>query len=1005
MNGKTRWLILILIAVLTAGCARPSTGPAIYIVRGASACERLAAAELRRYLYLTTGGLAPIREIHSSDGLRAEGLVIDPQARLFGAPGAAEIFTGLGEEGYWLKTVSRGSRRYVLIAGGSALGTLYGAYAFIEKLGVRFYLEGDVVPDERTVFALPDLDEKARPLFARRGIQPFHDFAEGPDWWDEETYKTVLVQLPKLRMNVFGLHTYPEKNPNAEPTVWIGLPGEFDAAGNVTASYPSSYQNTLRSNPGSHNWGYRPKPTSSFHCGAAKLFEGEDFGPEVMSGLMPEPKTPEASNLLFNRTAAMLRGAFTLARRFGVRTCAGMETPLTVPALVAERLSKAGRDPKDLAVVKDLYRGVFLRIMAAYPLDVYWFWTTESWTWSDAGEAEVKAVTDDLQAAVAAAREVKAPFSLATCGWVLGPPSNRSLFDQVLPKEVAATCINREVGKAPVDPSFGRIAGPPSDPSKAAVENLRSKWAIPWLEDDPSLTSPQLWAGRMRRDAVDALTYGCDGLLGIHWRTRILSPNVLALAHAAWDQSWNPSAVKFADIEGPVNGWYVSLLDDIAAGAKNADIYRDVRDRAYGYHLRIPDGTYAVTFQFIEHEFDRKGARVFDIFVQGRRAADKIDIFARAGGKNMAWEAAFPNIVVEDGTLNLDFGDRIHYPSIAGLIVEGKTAEGKAFVKKINCGGGAVAGYEADGAETPRHLPALDFYRDWAANQFGKEIAEEAAAIFARLDGKLPIPVNWTDGPGGVTPDPRPWEEAAPAYAFVDEMAALRPKVRGAGNGERFDYWLRNFESMREIARYRCLWGGYNEALEAVKKIAGESDRALAARERLVPARARMAESLGTIFGHLLATVGNTGELGTIANWEQHLLPPSFEQPGEELEKLLGGEIPEEARLGRDYEGPARFVVPTVRTSLDEGEPLRLKAMILSRDEPAEPTLYWSELGREIYRAVPLRHMARGVYEVELDAPKADIEYYLTARADGKEIVFPATAPAVGQTVVVIRRD
>ncbi|MBM3310354.1 MAG: hypothetical protein FJY80_02485 [Candidatus Aminicenantes bacterium] len=1014
MSRKARYLAVGALVLLAAGCARKGSAPTVYVIRGASAYERLAAAELRRYLYLTTGELVAIREVYSLSQIRAGGLILDSQARLFlddapaksgFEPVSPEVARGLGFEGYWLKTIRQGSRRHLLIAGGSGLGTLYGTYAFIEKLGVRFYLEGDVVPEERAAFVFPDLDEKARPLFARRGIQPFHDFAEGPDWWDEETYKTILMQLPKLRMNVFGLHTYPEKNPNAEPTVWIGLPGEFDAAGNVSASYPSSYQNTRRANPWSHNWGYRPKPTSSFHFGADRLFERDDFGPEVMFGLMPEPASPDESNLLFNRTAAMLRRAFTLARRFGVLTCAGMETPLTVPALVQERLRKAGRDPKEPAVIKELYKGVFQRILAAYPLDVYWFWTTESWTWSDAGEAEIKAVTDDLLTAVAAAREVQAPFSLATCGWVLGPPSNRSLFDQVLPKEVAATCINREVGKAPVDPSFGRIAGPPSDPSLAAAEKLRSKWAIPWLEDDPSLTSPQLWAGRMRRDAVDALTYGCDGLLGIHWRTRILSPNVLALARAAWDQSWDPSPTKFADLEGPVSGWYVALPEKAAVEAKAEGVYRDVRDRAYGYHLRVPDGTYRLTLQFVEHEFDRKNARVFDVFVQEKKAAEKVDLFARAGGRFKAWDAVFPNISVQDGRLNVDFGDRIHYPSIAGLVVEGKTVQGLSYSKKINCGGGAAPGYDPDWPETSRHLPALDLYRDWARNQFGPDAAEEAAAILARLDGKLPNPVNWTDGPGGIAPSPKPWEDVRKAYAFVDEWAALKSKVKGAGFAERFDYWLANFEYMRETARYQCLWADYNTALDEVKKLGSDADKAGAAREKLLPARARMAESLKALMGYLLATVSNTGELGTIANWEQHLVPPSFEKPGEELVKLLGGEIPAEAELSKEYGGPSRFVVPTVRTSLEEGEPLRLKAMILSRETPAEPTLFWREMGTGAFRAVLLEPVARGVYKAEVAAPRADFEYYLTARADGRQIVFPATAPEINQTVIVIRRD
>ena len=80
------------------------------------------------------------------------------------------------------------------------------------------------------------------------------------------------------------------------------------------------------------------------------------------------------------------------------------------------------------------------------------------------------------------------------------------------------SCINRNVGFAPVEPGFANLEG-------------RPQWAIPWLEDDPAMIIPQLWAGRMRRDAADALAYGCTGLLGIHWRTRILGPNVSALAH------------------------------------------------------------------------------------------------------------------------------------------------------------------------------------------------------------------------------------------------------------------------------------------------------------------------------------------------------------------------------------------------------------------------------------------------------------------------------------------
>lgn len=505
MRDRSRGTAIIVLLVLTIcssiGCARKSAAPPdIVIAKDASWHERVAAAEIRRYYYLRTGDLPALREVESFSRVAFPAVAVLEKGGTF-ARGlddaeAASKIAALGPEDYWLKTVPRGSGQAVLVAGGSGPAVLYGAYQLAEKLGVRFFLEGDVVPDGTVENLSLDLDETGHPLFAVRGIQPFHDFPEGPDWWTLENYKAILGQLPKLRMNFLGFHTYPENpskekgaTPNAEPTVWIGREGDFGADGKVLASYPASYQTTARG-----NWGYEAKKTGDFHFGAGLLFERDDFGNDVMAGFSPDPATAEDSNQVFDRAAAVFRGAFTLARRLGVKTCVGAETALTIPDLVKKRLADSGRDPKDPAVVKDLYRGMFKRIAAAYPVDYYWFWTNEGWTWSDASPEAIDSVTTDLAMGIEAWREVAPPFSLATCGWVLGPPSNRTLFDQVLPKDVAMSCINREVGKAPVDPGFSRISG-------------RSLWAIPWMEDDPALTSPQLWAGRMRRDAADALRW------------------------------------------------------------------------------------------------------------------------------------------------------------------------------------------------------------------------------------------------------------------------------------------------------------------------------------------------------------------------------------------------------------------------------------------------------------------------------------------------------------------
>ncbi len=81
-----------------------------------------------------------------------------------------EIFE---EEGYALKTVGRD-----LVIGGNNdgyyKGTLYAAYALLERLGCRWYFPdewGEVVPEQKTI-TVPELDVVSRPDFAVRNVNP-----------------------------------------------------------------------------------------------------------------------------------------------------------------------------------------------------------------------------------------------------------------------------------------------------------------------------------------------------------------------------------------------------------------------------------------------------------------------------------------------------------------------------------------------------------------------------------------------------------------------------------------------------------------------------------------------------------------------------------------------------------------------------------------------------------------------------------------------------------------
>jgi hypothetical protein len=983
--------------------------------------ERLAAREIRRYLYLRTGELVPLV---AADKERSAGRSIilgrkDQPIITMMLKGAGRLGTAvksLQPQQYLLKTVplaSSDGKPVLLIVGGDAVGTLYGAYQFAEQLGVRFYLHGDVVPDRKIGLTLPALDVQGEPLFQTRGIQPFHDFPEGPDWWNTDDYKAIIAQLPKLRMNFIGLHTYPQGGVGPEPTVWIGLKEDVNEDGTVQLSSPSSYMNTLRG-----NWGYAAKKTGDFSFGTAQLFERDDYGPEVMFGAMPVSQSLGERNAVFNRTGQMLKEAFEFAHTLGVQTCVGTETPLTIPNVIKERLISRGKDPNNMAVVREVYEGMFERIARAYPVDYYWLWTPESWTWGNPKDREVQATVDDLTAAIEAAKNVKSLFlrtksifTLATCGWVLGPSKDRALFDNLLPKEMPMSCINRNVGFAPVETGFARVEG-------------RPEWAIPWLEDDPGLLIPQLWVGRMRRDAADALAYGCTGLLGIHWRTRILGPNVSALAKAAWDQKpWNPYLGKKIEIpdpkmtEGREGGTAAAFPSHAIADTERDALYRTVTYDMRAYRLKVPNGAYTVRLQFCEPHYAEAGKRVFGVTLQGRKAIDKLDIFATVG-KDRALDYAFPGVKVSNGILEIQFDSIVEFPCLAALAVEGN-----GVARKVNCGGPALAGCEADLPQSnvdsrPRDLPAEDFYVDWAKAEFGTEAAEPVAKLFAGLDGgpdmgigkrrdnRLPRPATWVDGPGGIQPDNRPWEQVEKEYAFVDELAALRSKVRGSGNLERFDYWLNTMRYLRMVGQINCTWDRFNAALGRVKKEQDKDKQKQLARETLLPIRKELVGQVAQAHALLLASITTTGGMGTVSNWQQHLLPRLLTQPGKELADLLGEPLPADAMPSDSYEGPPRLMVPTARASLTAGEDLRLKIIAVGATAPAKGDVYWRPLGKGTFEKVSLEHVARSVYSACIPAAQIagnDIEYYVQVSVGAGTIRFPVTAPVLNQTVVVVR--
>ncbi|MCD6597985.1 MAG: hypothetical protein J7L04_09875, partial [Bacteroidales bacterium] len=832
-----------------------------------------AARDLQRYIFLVTGELLFIKE-KTSDKEGIFKLVVDPS---------------LKPQSYRLKSYRYENEIHLDISGGSSIAVYYGICDFVERMGVRFQIEGDIIPDEKRELTIPDLDVTKEPLFINRGLNPYHDFSEGPDWWEVDDYKVYFMQMVKMRMNTIILHTYPPKGVfswdyGPEPQFWLGLPQDVNEDGSVKYSYPSRMASTDAT-----PWGYNKVKTSDFAAGAGLLFPEDEFSSSIVKGHLPWPKTPDDCNEVFNRAGTFYNDVFSFGKRFGMVLAGGTEVPTVLPPKLKERVISLGMDPDSPETMEKIFEGTFSRIQKTHPLDYYMFWTSEKWTGAGASKEEFAGTVRDIKAAGHALTKLENPFKLATSGWVLGPQWDRGALDKELPDDAVMATLSRAMGWTPLEPSLAGLN--------------RSKWVLPWAEDDAAMIQPQLWVGRTRRDAADALKYGCDGFFLIHWRTKGISPQFSAAAEACWNQGkWNPElgshTTDIKQKEFRVGGQqHVNQIKAIA-GTDTPEIYQSHGFGDTRYVLQVPNGTYIVTLKFCENFFNESGKRVMGVKINGKQVVRDLDVFKKVG-INTAYDISFKDIETNNEKIEIELVRKVDNPFISGIEIEGMTREfnqikSRPFFRKINCGGNAIAGFEAEplvqekaikDLADPRGLPADDFYADWCNDMFGPKVATQMAALFTKLDGgpfdpdpkpgqretNLPRPTNWNEGPGAITVNHNDWNNEKKKYAFVDEMSALRTKVVGKGNLARFDYWLGSFEYLRHLGHIGCMRGELDNVLAQAQKGRNNAEKQSLTEKLVLPVRKALAREWEHLITALLAVTNTPGELGTISNLEQHV--------------------------------------------------------------------------------------------------------------------------------------
>ena len=433
----------------------------------------------------------------------------------------AETYTISVQEDNGLTTVT--------ISGAGEQALLYGIFDFLERQGAFFGVDGEIYPIKAPTalnLPTPDAPWQGEPRFATRGLLPWPDFLNCITMYNREDFRAYLEAMLRMRFNTLGIHVYGQTDKWVEPF----LSFEYGGVGHA------AFADTTATD----RWGYLPQRTSRYSMSAAQYFDDEVFGSDATRRATSPWEAAEMSQQLW-------REAFDYAEQLGIKTGVGFEL-YQLPDEIVKACPQEVR--KDLHIkVDDRPEGNFERhfpridpasrtarylletrlanLLAAYPSVSYvYLWEDEMTNWVSQHQEIDTPVEPFLQAHDFLRRH--APDKrLVIAGWG-GVARNFERFHRELPGDIIFTALSDQFGWDPVHDVFSKLED-------------RERWPIPWIEDDPSMWQPQLHVNRFDRDMTLAEDYGCQGVLGIHWRHRIIDPVAGYMGKRMWERDTTPA--------------------------------------------------------------------------------------------------------------------------------------------------------------------------------------------------------------------------------------------------------------------------------------------------------------------------------------------------------------------------------------------------------------------------------------------------------------------------------
>jgi Malectin domain len=89
------------------------------------------------------------------------------------------------------------------------------------------------------------------------------------------------------------------------------------------------------------------------------------------------------------------------------------------------------------------------------------------------------------------------------------------------------------------------------------------------------------------------------------------------------------------------------------SGTNDPTLYQTERSGVIvRYNVPVTNGTYAVTLDFAEMYWNAAGKRIFDVTIEGQPVLQNFDIYAAAGGAQIALQRN-ATVTVSDGVLNI----------------------------------------------------------------------------------------------------------------------------------------------------------------------------------------------------------------------------------------------------------------------------------------------------------------------------------------------------------------